>query len=397
VALNDITASAVFAAIAEFEELGRDAFLSAYGFRRSKRYLLLHDGRRCDSEAIAGAAHGRLPGCSPLKAAEFSGGLDHAVAVLRRLGFEVIDDDPGAGEALDDILAAISGLKPAQVSGGPMLKQAVVLLWGIGRARGDGERFWPWGATCEALVPLLEAHRREGERSQGRPDYPIAALHRAGLWDLRGHSGAVPVAHGDSGLKRWFDEHQPSSGPTAAMHALVHRSGEARIRVIDAIVDRFFPDMDYRGLAADVGIADDGIADDEPGTDTTGDDPKAAYQRWCELVAQREDQTYGKRRTVTRQDPIRLGPARRAVLLRSEGRCENPACNREAPDLTDHGDPILEVDHITEITTGGRDYPVQMIALCPDCHAVKTRGRSRHRLRPRLLAAAQQRHTAWIS
>ncbi|MGI8333695.1 HNH endonuclease [Actinomadura scrupuli] len=301
--------------------------------------------------------------------------------------------------ALTEILTAIGGLKPppAQASGLPMLKQAVVLLWGIGRARGDGERLMPWTATCEALVPLLEAHRREGERDQGRPDYPVAALYRAGLWDLQGHQGAVPPAHGDTALKGWFDEHRPSSGLPVPLHDLVHGSGEARIRVVDAIVDRFFEDWDYSALMAAVGLDDEDLADDEPGTDTTAGDPKAAYRRWCDLVVQREDQTYGKRRRTVRRDPIRLAAARRAVLLRSEGRCENPACDREAPDLTDQGDPILEVDHIAEITAGGRDFPEQMIALCPDCHAVKTRGRSRHQLRPSLLAVARQRHLTWIS
>ncbi|WP_372494440.1 HNH endonuclease signature motif containing protein [Actinoallomurus purpureus] len=43
---------------------------------------------------------------------------------------------------------------------------------------------------------------------------------------------------------------------------------------------------------------------------------------------------------------------------------------------------MLEVDHIDQLADGGRDHPIQMIALCPDCHAVKTRGRTRHRLTP---------------
>jgi 5-methylcytosine-specific restriction protein A len=87
--------------------------------------------------------------------------------------------------------------------------------------------------------------------------------------------------------------------------------------------------------------------------------------------------------------------ARRAVLLRSEGRCENPDCARPAPDVTDRGDPILEVDHVERIADGGRDHPTQMIALCPNCHAVKTRGRSRHQLTQSLLRAAQHRHDRW--
>ena len=45
---------------------------------------------------------------------------------------------------------------------------------------------------------------------------------------------------------------------------------------------------------------------------------------------------------------------------------------------------------------GGPDYPGQMIALCPNCHAMKTRGRSREELRPVLLEAARQHHDALL-
>jgi 5-methylcytosine-specific restriction protein A len=40
----------------------------------------------------------------------------------------------------------------------------------------------------------------------------------------------------------------------------------------------------------------------------------------------------------------------------------------------------------------GPDDPIQMIALCPNCHAVKTRSRDREQLRQRLFEVARQRH-----
>jgi hypothetical protein len=49
-----------------------------------------------------------------------------------------------------------------------------------------------------------------------------------------------------------------------------------------------------------------------------------------------------------------------------------------------------------DLAFGGPDYPVQMIALCPNCHAIKTRGRSREELRPVLLEAARQHHHALL-
>ena len=90
-------------------------------------------------------------------------------------------------------------------------------------------------------------------------------------------------------------------------------------------------------------------------------------------------------------DILRLESARRAVLLRSEGHCENPGCTGEAQDITDAGRPILDVDHIQDLAQGGPDHPEQMIALCPNCDAIKTRGRTREQLRHELATVARQR------
>lgn len=61
-ALADITRDAVERAISECDKLGRDAFLSKYGFKRARKYLLLENGKEYDSKAIAGVAHGYLQG-----------------------------------------------------------------------------------------------------------------------------------------------------------------------------------------------------------------------------------------------------------------------------------------------------------------------------------------------
>lgn len=401
-AITDVTAGAVMSAIAEFDRLGRDAFLNEYGFGESRRYRIRHAGKLYDSKAIVGVAHGYLPGQRPLPPSEFSGGVAHAAGVLRRLGFEVVtgaDDRPDRTRAAD-FASTISALRRAMAGGGPMLKQAVVLLWAIGRARAGEERLLGWPETVAELTPLLEQYRRDRERRQGRPDYPIAALFHAGLWDLPGHSGDVPPAHGDAELKAWFAEHSPRGGLPAPAYALVRRSGQARIELIQAVAVRFFDDFDETRLLQAVGLGGEDVATDEipPGgvaADDSGD-PADDYARWCALVARREADTYGRRRTRISNDPIRLATARQAVLVRSEGRCENPGCGRPAPDITDRGAPVMQVDHIEGIADGGRDQPLQMIALCPNCHAVKTYGRTRHRLAEDLARAAQERHEEWL-
>lgn len=60
VALNDITdRQAVRAAMAEYLEVGQEAFLARYGFGKSRGWLLVDkDGTTYDAKAILGVAHG---------------------------------------------------------------------------------------------------------------------------------------------------------------------------------------------------------------------------------------------------------------------------------------------------------------------------------------------------
>jgi 5-methylcytosine-specific restriction endonuclease McrA len=212
VALGDITRQAVIAAITEYDELGQDQFLSKYGFERARSYVLVHDGKSYDSKAIVGAAHGFLPGQSPLRARQFSGGEATVGRLLRRLGFivPVGDVSESAGRSLAE--TAFASLAE---------KQRLSLAQEYQRLCGRADVYW-----------------------QGRDD---------------------------------------------------------------------------------------------------------------------------KRTTRTSSVPIRHEDARRAVMLRSQGHCENPRCTGDVQDLTDAGDPILEVDHIHDLAQGGEDNPGQMIALCPNC------------------------------
>ncbi len=90
-ALSTLTEAGVLAALAEFDELGRDAFLARYGFRKSKSYFLVRNGQRYDSKAIAGVAVAfSQPGTDALSASAFSGGEATVQAALNRLGFEVV-------------------------------------------------------------------------------------------------------------------------------------------------------------------------------------------------------------------------------------------------------------------------------------------------------------------
>ncbi|MFJ4475221.1 HNH endonuclease [Streptomyces xanthochromogenes] len=72
----------------EYDELGGPAFLSLYGFKAARKFLILHDGKEYDSKAIAAVAHKHQHG-RPLTWQELSGGIGHAVDWLKREGFKI--------------------------------------------------------------------------------------------------------------------------------------------------------------------------------------------------------------------------------------------------------------------------------------------------------------------
>lgn len=80
---------AVLQAVAEYDRMGRDAFLDRYGFGRAKWWYLLHGRKQYDSKAIVGAAIGHQTG-QALTAKDFSGGEVSAVRRLRSLDFRVL-------------------------------------------------------------------------------------------------------------------------------------------------------------------------------------------------------------------------------------------------------------------------------------------------------------------
>jgi 5-methylcytosine-specific restriction enzyme A len=387
-ALRDITRAQILAAIEEYDLLGQEAFLAKYGFDRARSYLLIHDGKAYDSKAVVGAAHGVGSGNQPLSPRQFSGGEATVGRLLRRLGFTVEvsgDSDPA------ELMGRITGLTVDRSSGKPALYQPITLLWAIGRASRGEPRIESWDITRRQVAELLERH---GQGARPRADYPVAALRRAGLWELDAAGEQLPNAHGDADLRRWFEAHQPRSGLVSSAYELLLGSRMARISAVGAILDAFFSETDFVTLLEDVGLSDTGIAA-LTGEDVAPESPlEEAYRRLCSLAERYQERGTGRRSARTVNVLLRSATARQAVLARSKGRCENPGCTGQVEELTDSGDPILEIDHIHELAQGGADDPAQMIALCPNCHAIKTRGRTREQLREVLLVAAKQQHEA---
>lgn len=61
------------------------------------------------------------------------------------------------------------------------------------------------------------------------------------------------------------------------------------------------------------------------------------------------------------------------ALCRSKGHCE--ACRHPAPFMRRNGELYLEVHHIKGLADGGPDHPLNVAAVCPNCHSRVSHGR----------------------
>jgi 5-methylcytosine-specific restriction protein A len=384
VALGDITREAVLKAIEEYDALGQPAFLRRYKFDRARQYVLVHDGKRYDSKAIVGVAHRFLSGKTALAADEFSGGKATVGHLLASLGFNVED---GAEEPVGTLVRQLARLRVYRRDGIVALDQPIALLWAFARARRGEERLVSWAETKRQVGFLLTRYGHADERD--RVHYPIAALFGAGLWELDVAPETVPSAHGSSVPHRWFEEQQPSGGPVDAVYTLVRESPEALTAAVNALVEKYFVSIDATELLTELGLSEP--VERSPAL-ASFSERVAEYKRLCMRVDSFWRDRDSSRAERTSALLIRSQDARLAVLLRSGGHCENPCCTGEIQDRTDKDSAILEVDHIHDLALGGPDDPSQMIALCPNCHAIKTRGSTRHGLKKVLLKEARRQH-----
>ena len=68
---GDVTSrAAIESAMREYDDMGRDAFLAKYGFKRSTKFVVVHNGREYDSKALLAAAHGITNVGPPMEQAE---------------------------------------------------------------------------------------------------------------------------------------------------------------------------------------------------------------------------------------------------------------------------------------------------------------------------------------
>jgi 5-methylcytosine-specific restriction protein A len=78
------------------------------------------------------------------------------------------------------------------------------------------------------------------------------------------------------------------------------------------------------------------------------------------------------------------------ALRSADGVCQG--CGEDAPFVDKHGDPFLEVHHLHRLSDGGPDNPENVVALCPNCHRRRHRGRDGDDFNQRLIRKANERN-----
>ncbi|MFJ9902034.1 HNH endonuclease [Streptomyces sp. NPDC101152] len=242
----EITRAGILQAIAEHDRLGRDTFLNTYGFRAAATYLLVHDGRQYDSKAIAGVAHQYDFG-EALKPSQFSGGLKHAVAWLRREGFTVV-------EPPKTFLRRVGDVRPARRAGGPAVHRPVLLLWAIGQAVAGAPPMKSWSTTRDALAPLLEKYAHVEDGKDGTL-YPFWALVKDDLWTVDSTQDLDLTSRGRRPTLESLNRVDPSSGLREDDYALLRSQPQIAAEAAAGLILRYFYPLPA-GLLQDFGLHD---------------------------------------------------------------------------------------------------------------------------------------------
>ncbi len=168
--------SAVHATLDEYDEIGGEAFLSRYGYGRSRSYFVVRDGRMYESKAIAGVAVGKQhPERGPLKPDEFSGGEASVQKTLENLGFKIWRSDAVQAFRSIEALEAIRRAWGPEGRGGKhiavwttphgrelalQLEQESVRIWVEQEPRIDGVSATRYGAGDERHTYLTANAKR---------------------------------------------------------------------------------------------------------------------------------------------------------------------------------------------------------------------------------------------
>jgi predicted RNA-binding protein with PUA-like domain len=368
VGLGDLTSrQAVLDAAAEFDRLGRKAFLAQYGFGPAREYFLLLDGRRYDSKAITGAAHGyQFPELGPMRAEDFSGGEATVRRRLAELGFTVESNTESAERAEDGYWVFVCNPRKWAIDRFLASGDNRSDTWGIRPS--DSGRFAPG----QLAIIRVGVDRRSVLARQGRPKL------QAGIYALCEVETAASPGTGANDEFWSPDEARGVGWPTVGIKYLrtymhqpltIAKLKAERPDLSSLLLDGFqassFPISrdDFRAVLVLLGEDPDTLADVAPAAPVTADELALLEERYLTAVAE-------VRERISRS--IERGPVGRRVKKANGFRCLvcaalglNPIGFRK-PD----GDPYVEAHHVMPVAKGdvGSLAVSNVITVCANHH-----------------------------
>jgi 5-methylcytosine-specific restriction enzyme A len=340
--LADLTPEAVRQAIAEFDRIGRDAFLSLYGFGKARGYVLLHNGQAYDSKAIAGVAHKYLPGRAPLGSEEFSGGENAAAGRLRALGFDI--------RGPQEQLASVPTFEPGGIYN---RVRDIHDVYG-GQRQG--------GISTPRLAPLIFLFTGETGDQYGYRDGP----RDEGIFAYTGEGqiGDMEFVRGNLAIR----DHIPN-GRDLLLFEKLRQPGSYRFIghfACDGFEYATAPDRTGAARRIIVFHLRPAASGEEPEieraiTQLRGRSLEELRRRALGDALEHPERSEGRRSYIERSASVIA-----YVLERAKGICES--CDKPAPFKRSNGQPYLEPHHIRRLADGGPDHPRWVGAICPICH-----------------------------
>jgi 5-methylcytosine-specific restriction protein A len=340
----------VLEAVKEFDALGRERFLSKYGFHPAHSYYLFVGGKRYDSKAIVGVAQKYArPDIGPMAASEFSGGEITVARKLRSLGFEVVSeasDSPlGRAGSEEEVHNTVKNQTTLDFEVGKLYNRATDI-----HGRFGGQR--QGGISTPKSAPVIFLFTGEGGENFGYKDG----------WD-------------DNGIFRLFGEGQTGDMSfvrgNAAIRNLFHALGKGEgVRFLGVFVCAGYnveKGIDGKGVERDAivfHLAPIGKAPEIGKADTLADEDIAALRKRAYESSKTGLELSTKKSSVSIMQ--RSAVVRAYVLRRANGVCE--CCKKEAPFKREDGRPYLEPHHTHRLADGGPDNPAWVGGICPNCH-----------------------------
>lgn len=341
--LSQLTSSdAIIAAINEFDSIGREAFLSLYGYKPSRLYHIQYNGQLYDSKAIVGSAYGKQHG-TPLKSSEFNGGKATVITCLRKLGFTAWKTENPAIKL---------------VTGKTYFRKDLIRLYGGQLQAG----IWTPSEFKVIFIFSGESGKAFGYKDGWKED---------GIFRYTGEGqiGDMTFTGGNKAIR----DHRENGKDILLFEDLGKGKGVRYTGMFECASWSYVDAMDKKknirkAIAFDLVPVSSSALTLEKNEAATQDTKSSSINelRIAAYEASYESKASSHTSDTKRSWYERSDKVKNYVLARASGFCE--ACAEPAPFSKKDGTPYLEPHHTKRLSDEGPDHPAWVGAICPNCH-----------------------------